>query len=40
MSAERMPMACKTIVIVTIGPDPGIVAAAMDESVAAKLQKH
>lgn len=40
MSAERMPMDCKTRVDVTIGPDPGIEAAATDDSVDAKLKKE
>ncbi len=38
MSAEEMPMTCKTIVLVTIGIDPVIGAAAIDANVAAKLK--
>jgi hypothetical protein len=38
MSAEEIPMTCNTIVLVTIGTDPVIGAAATDANVAAKLK--
>ena len=37
MSADEMPITCNTIVLVTIGTDPVIGAAATDANVAAML---